>query len=280
MLDRGFCPNGQNFQAGIVCYHAGMTEKIDFERRFGGVGRLYGDAALRRFMEAHVCVIGIGGVGSWAAEALARSAIGKLTLIDLDHIAESNTNRQIHALGDEYGKAKVQAMRERILAINPLCQVTAVEEFVAADNLELLLEKGFDYVVDAIDQTRVKAAMIAWCKANMVNLVTTGSAGGQLDPARIKVADLSQTIQDPLAARVRSLLRKEYGFPSGSKQKFGVECVFSDEPLRYPVQTCEIDEPQAPAGLNCAGFGSSVCVTASFGLVAASRVLIRLANPE
>lgn len=257
-----------------------MTEEMEFERRFGGVGRLYGDAALSRFQDAHVCVIGIGGVGSWAAEALARSAIGKLTLIDLDHIAESNTNRQIHALGDEYGKAKVQAMRERILAINPLCQVTAVEEFVAADNLEQLLGHGFDYVVDAIDQTRVKAAMIAWCKANRVNLVTTGSAGGQLDPVRIKVADLSQTIQDPLAARVRSLLRKEYGFPRGSKQKFGVECVFSDEPLRYPDKVCETDAPQAPAGLNCAGFGSSVCVTASFGFVAASRVLISLASSE
>ncbi len=257
-----------------------MTEKIDFERRFGGVRRLYGDAALGRFQQAHVCVIGIGGVGSWAAEALARSAIGKLTLIDLDHIAESNTNRQIHALGDEYGKAKVQAMRERILAINPLCQVTAVEEFVDAGNVANLLGQGFDYVVDAIDQTRVKAAMIAWCKANGVNLVTTGSAGGQLDPARIQVVDLAQTIQDPLAARVRSLLRKEYGFPRGTKQKFGVECVFSDEPLRYPDKACEADAPQATAGLNCAGFGSSVCVTASFGFVTASRVLISLASSE
>ena len=257
-----------------------MTEKIDFERRFGGVRRLYGDAALGRFQQAHVCVIGIGGVGSWAAEALARSAIGKLTLIDLDHIAESNTNRQIHALGDEYGKAKVQAMRERILAINPLCQVTAVEEFVDAGNVANLLGQGFDYVVDAIDQTRVKAAMIAWCKANRVNLVTTGSAGGQLDPARIQVVDLVQTIQDPLAARVRSLLRKEYGFRRGTKQKFGVECVFSDEPLRYPDKACEADAPQATAGLNCAGFGSSVCVTASFGFVTASRVLISLASSE
>jgi tRNA A37 threonylcarbamoyladenosine dehydratase len=257
-----------------------MTGLTDFERRFGGVARLYGDAALVRFRQAHVCVIGIGGVGSWAAEALARSAIGQLTLIDLDHVAESNTNRQIHALGDEYGKAKVQAMRERILAVNPACQVTAVEEFVAADNLELLLGQGFDYIVDAIDQTRIKAAMIAWCKANGVNSVTTGSAGGQLDPARIKVADLSQTIQDPLAARVRSLLRKEYGFPRGGKQKFGVECVFSDEPLRYPAKVCETAEPQAQTGLNCAGFGSSVCVTASFGFVAASRVLIKLAEME
>lgn len=256
-----------------------MNDLIDFERRFGGVARLYGQAALARFQSAHVCVVGIGGVGSWVAEALARSAIGNITLIDLDHISESNTNRQIHALGDEYGKAKVQAMSERILAINPLCNVTTVEDFVALDNVAALLGHGYDYVVDAIDQTRVKAAIIAWSKANKVNLVTTGSAGGQIDPARIKVADLTQTIQDPLAARVRSLLRKEYGFPRGAKQKFGVECVFSDEPLRYPENTaCDADDAQGLTGLNCAGFGSSVCVTASFGFVAASRVLAGLAS--
>lgn len=254
-------------------------ETINLERRFGGVARLYGQPALARFLAAHVCVIGIGGVGSWAAEALARSGIGQMTLIDLDHIAESNTNRQIHALGDEYGKAKVQAMAERILAINPGCRVNTVEAFVEQDNLAELLGREYDYVVDAIDQTRIKAALIAWCKAHDVKLVTTGSAGGQLDPARIKVADLTQTIQDPLAARVRSLLRKEYGFPRGEKQKFGVECVFSDEPLRYPKnKACDADEAQGLTGLNCAGFGSSVCVTASFGFVAASRVLIRLAE--
>jgi len=256
--------------------------KADFERRFGGTSRLYGEQAFARFCEAHVCVVGIGGVGSWAAEALARSGIGRLTLIDLDNIAESNTNRQIHALGDEYGKAKVLAMAERIHAINPACVVTMIEEFVDADNLDKLLGQGYDAVLDAIDQTRIKAAMIAWCKTHGVYMVSTGAAGGQTDPARVRVADLTQTVQDPLASRVRSLLRKEYGFPRDAKKKFGLEFVFSDEPLTYPQQACDSDDVNtavnegasvAPEGLNCAGFGSSVCVTAVFGFVAASRVL-------
>ncbi len=251
--------------------------EVDFERRFGGVARLYGVKALQKFRQSHVCVIGIGGVGSWAAEALARSAIGRITLIDLDHIAESNTNRQIHALGEEYGKAKVQAMAERIRAINPMCEVKAVEEFVESSNLDVMLGQGYDYVVDAIDQTRVKAAIIVWCKAHSVNLVTTGSAGGQIDPSRIRVDDLARTVQDPLASRLRSLLRKGHGFPREPGKKFGVECVFSDEPLKYPAggEACDVDQG-AITGLNCAGFGSSVCVTANFGFVAASRVLIHL----
>lgn len=253
--------------------------EADLERRFGGIARLYGAQALERFRQAHVCVIGIGGVGSWAAEALARSAVGRITLIDLDHIAESNVNRQIHALGDEFGKAKVVAMADRIRAINPACEVVCIEEFVAEDNLDDLLAQGYDYVLDAIDQTRVKAALIAWCKAHEVDLVTTGSAGGQTDPSRIRVADLSRTIQDPLAARLRSLLRKQYGFPRDPKKKFGVECVFSEEPLTYPSGglACDVDEGGI-TGLNCAGFGSSVCVTATFGFVAAARVLTGLAQ--
>ncbi|HEY3327750.1 MAG TPA: tRNA cyclic N6-threonylcarbamoyladenosine(37) synthase TcdA [Novimethylophilus sp.] len=253
--------------------------EADLERRFGGVARLYGAEALQRFRSAHVCVIGIGGVGSWAAEALARSAIGHLTLIDLDHVAESNANRQIHALGDEFGKAKVVAMAERIHAINPACVVDVIEEFVAEDNLDALLGRGYDHVLDAIDQTRVKAALIAWCRLHGVRLITTGSAGGQVDPSRIRIDDLSRTIQDPLASRIRSLLRKNYGFPRDRKKKFGIECVYSEEPLKYPEseQACDVDQGGI-TGLNCAGFGSSVCVTASFGFIAASRVLTQLAK--
>ena len=252
----------------------------DLARRFGGIGRLYGPAALQAFQAAHVCVVGIGGVGSWAAEALARSAIGRITLIDLDMIAESNVNRQIHALDNEFGKAKVTAMAERIRAINPACRVSEIEDFVSADNLDEILGKGFDYVIDAIDHVRVKAAMIAWCKRNRVPLITAGGAGGQIDPTRIEVIDLARTIQDPLLSKVRALLRKEYGFTRDSKKKFDVPAVFSSEPLRYPESGAACDEPPTLAGLNCAGFGSSVCITASFGLFASAEVLKYLADKK
>jgi tRNA threonylcarbamoyladenosine dehydratase len=250
----------------------------DLARRFGGIGRLYGAAALQRFQAAHVCVIGVGGVGSWAAEGLARSAIGHITLIDLDMIAESNVNRQIHALDDEFGKAKVSAMAARIHAINPECKVTEIEDFVTPENLEAMLDRGFDYVIDAIDQVRTKVAMIAWCRLHDIPLITAGGAGGQIDPTRIEVADLARTVQDPLLSRVRSLLRKEHGFTRDPKKKFGIPAVFSSEPLRYPESGAACDEPPLLTGLNCAGFGSSVCVTAPFGLVAAGEVLKHLAN--
>ena len=260
----------------------------DPDRRFGGVARLYGRAALARFRTAHVCVIGIGGVGSWVAEALARSAIGHITLIDLDHVAESNVNRQVHALGDEFGKAKTSAMAERIRAINPDCQVDEIEDFVEADNLEATLARGYDYVVDAIDGVKAKAALIAFCRERRIPLVTVGGAGGQMDPTRVQVRDLSRTEQEPLLARVRKMLRQKYGFPRSVKQKFHVEAVFSDEQIRMPTgedAACDVDsheaaDPAGITGLNCAGYGSSVCVTATFGLVAASRVLAALAVAE
>jgi len=248
----------------------------DLARRFAGVKRLYGADAWQRFQDSHVCVVGIGGVGSWAAEALARSAIGRITLIDLDMVAESNVNRQIQALGGAFGQAKTDAMAQRILAINPACRVDCVEDFVALDNLDQMLDKGFDYVIDAIDQVRIKAAMIAWCSARQVPLITAGGAGGQIDPTRIEIADLARTIQDPLLSKVRSLLRKEYGFSRDPKKRFGVPAVFSSEPLRYP-DSASCDEAPTLTGLNCAGYGSSVCVTASFGLFAASAVFKHLA---
>jgi len=260
-----------------------VTDTDDFERRFGGILRLYGQAAFERFQQAHVCVVGVGGVGSWAAEALARSAVGRITLIDLDNVAVSNVNRQIQALGDEFGKAKVAAMAARIHAINPRCVVTQVEEFVTADNLDAMLGRDYDFVIDAIDSARVKAAMIAWCKRNKVKLITSGGAGGRIDPTRIQVADLSRTVQDPLLSRVRTLLRREYGFAKDSektdaKMKFGVECVFSAEPLKMPTSdaACDVDEAAHPAGLNCAGYGSSMTITATFGLMMVARVLQQL----
>jgi tRNA A37 threonylcarbamoyladenosine dehydratase len=253
--------------------------EMDFERRFGGVRRLYGEAVFQRFQQAHVCVIGVGGVGSWAAESLARSAIGRITLIDLDNIAESNTNRQVHALGDAYGKAKVTAMAERIRAINPACVVSEIEDFVSADNLDDMLGRDYDFIVDAIDNARVKAAMINWCKRRKVRMITSGGAGGRVDPARIELGDLARSVQDPLLSRVRMLLRREYGFPKDPKKKFGVECVFSSEPLKMPEngEACDVDDKPV-SGINCAGFGAAMTVTASFGLWMASRALAQLAR--
>jgi len=259
-----------------------VATEIDFERRFGGIARLYGDAALARFSGKHVCIVGIGGVGSWAAEALARSAVGRITLIDLDHVAESNVNRQIHALEGEFGKAKVQAMAQRIRAINPACGITEIEDFVTEENIAQILPVC-DAVLDAIDNVRAKAALIAYCRNQGTVIVTTGGAGGRCDPTRIQVADLARTTQDALASKLRARLRKKYGFTRDPKKKFGVECVFSDEPISRPNNSelsCAADEEPNEAvalqGLNCAGYGSAVTVTAVFGLVAAARVLDRL----
>lgn len=258
-----------------------VESDIDFNRRFGGIARLYGGAALERFRRAHVCVIGVGGVGSWSVEALARSAVGKLTLIDLDNVAESNINRQLHALTDTLGKAKVTALAERIAQINPTCQVTEIEDFIAPDNLdEMIGSRSFDYVIDAIDNVRAKTALIAYCRERGIRLITIGGAGGQTDPTRIEIRDLSRTEQEPLLAKVRKRLRNDYGFPRGTKNKFGIDAVFSTEPLLMPqtAEACSLDEQGGVTGLNCAGFGSAMTVTASFGLVAVSQVLRRLAQ--
>ena len=265
-----------------------MISVIDRARRFGGIERLYGAGALLRAAGAHVTVVGIGGVGSWAAEALARSGVGRLTLIDLDHVAESNVNRQVQALESTLGAAKVVAMRERIAAINPTCSVRAVEAFIDETNVAALIPRC-DAVIDAIDQVRAKAALIAYCRRAGVSVVTTGAAGGRTDPTRIEILDLARTTQDALASKVRGRLRKAYGFTRDPKKKFGVDCVFSPEQIRRPAAAMSGDNAapdacaladaaaeeafDAAAGLNCAGYGSSVAVTASFGFVAAARVL-------
>ncbi|WP_412481127.1 ThiF family adenylyltransferase [Azonexus sp. IMCC34839] len=255
-----------------------MTHADD--RRFSGVSRLYGPEAAERLRNAHVCIVGVGGVGSWSAEALARTGIGAITLVDLDMVAESNTNRQIHALDNIYGKAKVDAMAERIQAINPACKVSRIEEFVEEGNTERILgQENFSVVIDAIDQVRPKAAMAVFCKVHRLPLVVAGAAGGQIDPTQIKVADLSEAIQDPLLAKLRSRLRKEHGFPKGPKRKFGIPAVFSTEPLRYPDRGSQCELPANPlTGLACAGFGSSVCVTSVFGMTAAAVAINQIAN--
>ncbi len=253
---------------------------MEISERFGGTARLYGQLQTQWLMKAHFIVIGIGGVGSWAAEALARTAVGRITLIDLDDICVTNTNRQIHALQNTVGVLKVEAMAERIRAINPECQVTPVMDFITPDNLSQLVPSDVDGVIDAIDSIKPKAALIAYCRRYKIPLVTTGGAGGQTDPTRIQVADLARTIQDPLAAKTRNILRKHYRFPAADKGKFGVDCVFSTEQLVYPQQDGSVCAAKPGAGnstrLDCAsGFGASMMVTASFGMTAAAQSVNR-----
>lgn len=254
--------------------------EIDLERRFGGVQRLYGARALARFRSAHVCVVGVGGVGSWAVEALARSAIGQLTLIDLDNVAESNINRQIQALSSTIGQPKIAALAQRIAQINPFCRVTQIEDFISPDNLAAMIgARKYDYVIDAIDSVKAKTALVAYCRAHQIPLITIGGAGGQTDPTKIDVRDLSKTEQEPLLAKVRKLLRTEYGFPRGIKNKFNVDAVFSMEPLKLPqFEDSDLAAGDGVTGLNCAGFGSSMVVTATFGMVAAAHLLRKLAD--
>lgn len=254
----------------------------DPARRFGGVRRLYGEAAAARFERAEVCVIGLGGVGSWAAEALARSGIGALRLIDLDHVAESNVNRQAHALGSTLGRAKTEVMAERLRDIHPGCRVLCLEEFLAADNLAALLTPPCDWVVDCIDNFRTKAALVAWCRRRKQPLVTVGGAGGLTDPTAVRVCDLSRSYHDVLLARTRKLLRAEHGFTTNTRRRFDVPCVHSTEQPVFPDAAggvCRDKPREAPAaGLSCASaLGSVVTVTATMGLAAVSYVLRRLA---
>jgi len=222
-------------------------------------------------------VIGVGGVGSWAAEALARSAVGNITLIDMDHVAESNMNRQLPALEPDLGKSKVRALRDRIGLINPDCQVQTIEDFVSVDNLGELVSPDHQWVIDCIDSFRVKAALIAFCRRRKQSIITAGGAGGQRDATRVRVSDLRKTEQDPLLARTRRLLRQDYGFPVNPKRRFNVPCVWSDEPQVKPADRCDA----APEGsLNCAGYGACMPVTAAFGLAAAGYVIDKMAQQE
>ncbi len=275
------CRAGVKHSRFLVCCRP-MT--VDISRRFGGVARLYGDDGLCRLQQSHVCVLGIGGVGSWAAEALARTAVGGITLVDLDHVAESNINRQLHALDDTLGMAKVDVMAARIRAINPDCKVQTIEAFITPDNMAELLDKGFDYIIDCIDGFRTKARLIAHCKRNKLKLITVGGAGGQRDPTRIRVADLSRTEHDALFSKTRKLLRHDYGFPANPKRRFDIPCVYSEEQPLFPAAGGGVSAARPDSatvgGLSCAGgLGSAMPVTASFGLAAAAYVLKKLAAP-
>lgn len=249
-------------------------------RRFGGIARLYGDDALQRFHDAHVCVVGVGGVGSWVVEALARSGIGRLTLIDLDNIAESNVNRQLHALTNDFGKAKISALHERILQINPDCQVTEIEDFVTEENLAELFSDGFDFVIDAIDQIRVKAVMAAYFVQRKQPFVLSGGAGGQKNAALIQTADLSRVTHDPLLSNLRYTLRKRYGFSRDTQEKMRVPCVYSTENITPPQSGEACATGDAPQGLSCAGYGASMLVTATFGLFCAQAAIDHIAGKK
>ena len=247
-----------------------------FERRFGGLRRLYGHEGAQRIFDAHAIVVGIGGVGSWSAEAFARSGVGRITLIDLDHVSESNTNRQIHALTSTHGQAKVEAMRDRIAQINPQAQVRLIDDFVTADNwLDCLAQAAVQAgerlaVVDACDQVRAKTAMAAWALRQRALFVSVGAAGGKRKAHAVEIADLAETTHDPLLAQLRYRLRREHGAPRLGSIK--VACVFSREAVAPPDPSCVL--PGSHDGtLNCHGYGSMVSVTAGFGMAAAGWVM-------
>ena len=248
-----------------------FVHEADLERRFGALRRLYGDAGYARVRALRVAVVGIGGVGSWCAEALARSGVASLTLIDLDHVAESNINRQVQALGATVGHAKVHALRERIADIHPGCDVVEVDDFVDATNWPALLPSAVDVLIDACDQIGAKAALAAWALRTRHALVTVGAAGGKRRPQDVEVADLGLVTHDPLLASLRQRLRKHHGAPRSGT--IGVRCVFSREAVAPPQAACSVDGEPGDGTLNCAGYGSSVAVTATFGMVAASLAL-------
>ena len=255
-----------------------MAESADLERRFGSLARLYGAEGAAKIRAAHVVVVGLGGVGSWAAEALARSGVARLTLIDLDHIAESNINRQIHALGSTLGQSKVEAMRERISDINPDCQVICIEEFVDAENWPFIAQLGTQTeslsILDACDQVKAKTAMAVWALQNNANFITVGAAGGKRHAHKVDVDDLALATHDPLLAQLRYRLRKEHG---GARHgKIGVNCVFSRESVMQPIASTQTD--QTDSSLNCHGYGSVVSVTATFGTCAAGWLLDNIAS--
>lgn len=252
----------------------GRFPPADLSRRFGGLDRLYGVQGARRIRAAHVVVVGLGGVGSWAAEALARSNVGHLTLIDLDHVSESNINRQIQADDASLGQAKVQAMRERIHRYNPACQVTCVEEFAGPDNWPGLLGAPAHAVIDACDQVAAKVALASWARTNRVPFISAGAAGGKRLAHRVEIDDLAKVTHDPLLAQLRNKLRRDHAAP-GEGRAMGVACVFSREPV---AQADPSGTAQDDGSLNCHGYGSVVAVTATFGQCAAGWILDRLSD--
>ena len=256
-------------------------DTVSSDERFRGIDRLYGIGSVARLARTRVCVIGIGGVGSWAVEALARSGVGQLALIDADEVCVGNTNRQLHALDGEFGKSKVAVMAARARRINPAIELDAVEQFLTPSNLANLLDRGYDLVIDCCDAFRVKVETIAWCRRRKLPLITCGSAGGRTDPTLIAVRDLSRTEHDALLALVRKKLREDFNFPRGPKRYFGVQAVYSRENVRYPQADGSVCGTRPENGeslkLDCGGgLGAATHVTAAFAFAAVSRALAKL----
>jgi tRNA threonylcarbamoyladenosine dehydratase len=256
------------------------TEVIDFNaaRRFGGLDRLYGEKAAKRIRSAHVMVIGVGGVGSWAVEAFARCGIGQITMVDMDHVSESNINRQVHATQSTLGQSKITAMQDRIALINPTCEVTCIDDFVTPENWQSLVSADVDVVIDACDQVHAKVAMAAWAigqKGSKKLFISVGAAGGKRLAHLVDIDDLSKTTHDPLLAQLRYRLRKEHAAPREGR-KIGVNCIFSREAVKQPDASKETSITDNT--LNCHGYGSVVSVTATFGQCAAGWALDKLTN--
>jgi tRNA A37 threonylcarbamoyladenosine dehydratase len=247
-----------------------LINSPNLKRRFGGIIRLYGLKKFKKFQSSHVCIIGIGGVGSWVAESMARHGIGQITMIDMDHIAESNINRQIHALDSSLGQSKVEAMRLRILDINPNCKVNCHDSFLEESNISELISKRFDFVIDAIDQTKIKILLAEYCLDYSIPFIMTGGAGGKVNPEVIKIDVLAKTFGDPLLTKIRQYFNKKNKL-TNAKNK--IPTVFSSE-LAIKPETTNLKE--SPRGLSCAGYGSSVNVTATFAFLSASYVLSNL----
>lgn len=254
----------------------------DYTDRFGGMGRLIGSAGLARVQTSHVCVIGVGGVGSWTVEALVRSGIGAVTMIDLDDVCITNVNRQLPALDGRIGRPKVEVLAERMTQIHPGCVLHAVTEFLTADNASRLLVPGFDFVIDAVDRISTKVLIITQCRGRSLPVLTVGGAGGRRDATAVRTADLGLSQGDKLLRGVRKALRRNHGFPGGEGQVYGIPSIYSAEPQIFPWAdgTCRA-EPEAGTSLqlDCAsGFGAASFVTGTFGFAAAGAVIRRLAE--
>ena len=249
----------------------------DYNQRFSGLMRLYGAETYAHLKGLHIAIVGIGGVGSWAVESLARSGVGKITLIDFDEVSITNVNRQVPALTSTVGKKKTQVMKERVLQINPDCECHIIDDFLTLDNMSEYIRADYDGVIDAIDSITFKAALIYFCRRNKIMIITTGGAGGCTDPTAVQIADLSNTYNDALASKVRKRLREDFHFPSKPKRRFNVPCVFSKQQPVYPKEDGSVSHAKPGihgVHLDCSmGYGASSFVTATFGLMAAARCL-------